>query len=112
MNNMNLLGRIAKTPETRTAANTAITTLIVATDRVKLNNEGKSYKDPQTGYTAKETEFHKVTLFNGLGKAVAENKEKGDMIAIEGRLHYTRWQDQGGVERFGCEVIGEKVHFC
>ena len=86
--------------------------LIVATDRVKLNNEGKSYKDPQTGYTAKETEFHKVTLFNGLGKAVAENKEKGDMIAIEGRLHYTRWQDQGGVERFGCEVIGEKVHFC
>ena len=87
-------------------------TLIVATDRVKLNNEGKSYKDPQTGYTAKETEFHKVTLFNGLGKAVAENKEKGDMIAIEGRLHYTRWQDQGGVERFGCEVIGEKVHFC
>jgi len=87
MNNMNLLGRIAKTPETRTAGNTAITTLIVATDRLKLNNEGTSYKDPQTGCTAQGAEFHKANLYNG-------------------------WQDQGGVERFGCEVIGEKVHFC
>ncbi|GAA3274125.1 hypothetical protein GCM10020258_51850 [Sphingomonas yabuuchiae] len=54
MNIVNLLGRIAKTPETRTAGTTTITTLIVATDRVKLNNEGKSYKDPETGYTAKK----------------------------------------------------------
>ena len=46
MNNMNLLGRIAKTPETRTAGNTAITTLIVATDRVKLNNDCLLYTSP------------------------------------------------------------------
>ena len=107
MNIVNITGRVAKDPETRGT----VTTLIVATDRVKLK-DGKTYVDEATGYTAKETEFHKVTLFNGLGKAVAGNKDKGDMIAIEGRLHYTRWQDQGGVERFGCEVIGEKVHFC
>jgi len=107
MNNVNLAGRVVKDPETRGS----VATLIVATDRVKLK-DGKTYVDEATGYTAKETEFHKVTIFNGLGKAVAGNKDKGDMIAIEGRLHYTRWQDQGGVERFGCEVIGEKVHFC
>jgi len=112
MNTVNLIGRIAKAPESRNAGTTTITTLIVATDRVKLNGEGKTYKDPATGYTAKETEFHKITLFNGLGKAVADNKQKGDLVGIEGRLHYTRWQDQGGVERYGCEIIGEKVHFC
>ena len=111
MNSVNITGRVTKDPETRDTSTGSVTTLIVATDRIKLR-DGKSYKDPDTGYTAKETEFHKVTLFNGLGKAVAGNKDKGDMIAIEGRLHYTRWQDQGGVERFGCEVIGEKVHFC
>ena len=63
------------------------------------------------GFTVKETEFHKVTLFNGLGKAVAENKEKGDMIAIEGRLHYTRWQDSDGNDRYGCEIIADRAEF-
>ena len=110
MNIVNLLGRIAKTPETRTAGTTTITTLIVATDRVKLNNEGKSYKDPETGYTAKETEFHKVTLFNGLGKAGASRK-KGDVVAITGRLHHSSWEDRDGVTRYGCEVIADKIDF-
>lgn len=111
MNTVNLLGRIAKAPETRSLTNATVTTVIVATDRVKLQ-DGKTFKDPETGYTAKETEFHKVTLFGGLGKSVADHKNKGDTIAIEGRLHYTRWQDEAGNERYGCEIIGEKAHFC
>ena len=81
MNIVNLLGRIAKTPETRTAGTTTITTLIVATDRVKLNYEGKSYKDPQTGYTAKDTEFHKVTCFNGLARSGARSTFLSTVVA-------------------------------
>lgn len=42
MNNVNLVGRIAKDPTTRTAGNTSITTIIVATDRPKLDREGKT----------------------------------------------------------------------
>ncbi|OYX46366.1 MAG: single-stranded DNA-binding protein, partial [Sphingomonas sp. 32-66-10] len=66
MNTVNITGRVAKDPEARGA----VTTLIVATDRVKLK-DGKTYVDEATGYTAKETEFHKVTCFNGLGKSAA-----------------------------------------
>ena len=105
MNNVNITGRVAKDPETR---NTVVT-LIVATDRVKLK-EGKTFVDEATGYTAKETEFHKVTCFNGLGKAAA-SREKGDVVAITGRLHYSRWQDTQGVDRYGCEIIADRIDF-
>jgi len=112
MNNVNLFGRLVKDPETRQSQRgTTITTVILATDRVKLDEHGKTYIDEGTGYTAKETEFHKVTIFNGIGKAVAEHKQKGDQLAIVGRLHYSRWEDQSGVERFGAEVIAEQVDF-
>ena len=112
MNKVTLFGRLTKDPESRQSQRgTTVTTVILATDRVKLDEHGKTYTDPQTGYTAKEAEFHKVTVFNGVGKAVAEHKRKGDQLAIVGRLHYTRWEDRDGVERFGCEIIAEEVHF-
>ena len=88
MNNVNLVGRLAKDPDTRTAGRTNIIMIIVATERVKLDENGKTYKE--NGYTAKETEFHKVTCFNGTGRAVREHRAKGDLVAIEGRLHYSR----------------------
>ena len=30
---------------------------------------------------------------------------------VTGRLHYTRWTDQAGTERYGCEIIAEQVDF-
>ena len=107
MNNVNLVGRLSRDPETRNG-NTTVTTIFVATDRPKLR-DGKTYKD-ESGYTAKETEFHKVTCFNGLGKAGASRK-KGDVVAITGRLHYSSWEDRDGVTRYGCEIIADKVDF-
>lgn len=109
MNTVNITGRVTKDPETRDTNTGSVTTLIVATDRIKLR-DGKSYKDPDTGYTAKETEFHKVTCFNGLGKAAA-TRSKGDVVAITGALHYSRWQDAQGIDRYGCEIRAERVDF-
>ncbi|WP_176593111.1 single-stranded DNA-binding protein [Sphingobium sp. EM0848] len=76
MNVVNLTGRVAKDPEIRNN----VTTLIVATDRVKLK-DGKTYVDEATGYTSKTTEFHKVTCFNGMGRAAA-TRAKGAVVAI------------------------------
>ncbi|MDZ4135440.1 MAG: single-stranded DNA-binding protein, partial [Paracoccaceae bacterium] len=28
-----------------------------------------------------------------------------------GRIHYTKWTDAAGVDRYGCEIIAEKVDF-
>ena len=105
-----LVGRIARDPETRsTAGGTDITTLSVVTDR-PARKDGKTYKD-ENGYTAKDSEFHRVTCFNGLGQNVAKYFGKGQLVSIEGRIHYTQWEDAQGAKRYGCEIIADKVDF-
>ena len=36
---------------------------------------------------------------------------KGAMIMVTGRIHYTRWTDNEGQTRYGCEIIAEQVDF-
>ena len=106
-----LVGRIARDPETRsTNGGTNITSISVVTDRPARNKEGKTYKD-ENGYTAKDSKFHRVTCFNGLGANVAEYCTKGQMVTVEGRIHYTQWEDKDRTKRYGCEIIADKVDF-
>ena len=88
---------------------TSITSLSVVTDR-PARKDGKTYKD-ENGYTAKESEFHRITCFNGLGQNVAKFCSKGQLVTVEGRIHYTQWEDQTGTKRYGCEIIADKVDF-
>ncbi len=105
-----LVGRIARDPETRTTTGgTSITSLSVVTDR-PARKDGKTYKH-ENGYTAKDSEFHRITCFNGLGQNVAKFCSKGQLVTVEGRIHYTQWEDQDGTKRYGCEIIADKVDF-
>lgn len=110
MNNVNLVGRLAKDPIARDRGDTRITEITLVTDRPRLR-DGKVQKDPETGYPLKDAEFHKVTIFNGMGMGVRSHKKKGDMLTITGRLHYSRWKDGEGNDRYGCEIIAENVTF-
>ena len=56
-------------------------------------------------------EWHRITCFNGLGKTVQQYCEKGVKVMVRGRIHYTKWADQTGVDRYGCEIIAETVDF-
>ena len=106
-----LVGRIARDPETRTTqGGTTVTTISLVTDRPARDKEGKTYKD-ENGYTAKDSEFHRVTCFNGLGQNVAKYCTKGQLVTVEGRIHYTQWEEQDGTKRYGCEIIADKVDF-
>jgi single-strand DNA-binding protein len=31
------------------------------------------------------------------------------MIMVTGRIHYTKWTDQNGTDRCGCEISAEQV---
>ena len=105
-----LVGRIARDPEARTTqGGTSITSMSVVTDR-PARKDGKTYKD-ENGYTAKDSEFHRVTCFNGLGQNVAKYCTKGQLVTVEGRIHYTSWDDKDGVKRYGCEIIADQVDF-
>ncbi len=33
------------------------------------------------------------------------------MLMVTGRIHYTRWTDQNGTDRYGCEIIAEQADF-
>ena len=105
-----LVGRIARDPESRTTqGGTTVTSISVVTDR-PARKEGKTYKD-ENGFTAKDSEFHRVTCFNGLGQNVGKFCTKGQLVTVEGRIHYTSWDDKDGVKRYGCEIIADKVDF-
>ena len=105
-----LAGNIGQTPEVRTTqSGTKITNFSLATSRPRLS-EGRVLRD-ENGYRVMDTEWHRITCFNGLGKTVAEHCEKGMKVMVHGRIHYTKWTDAAGVDRYGCEIIAEKVDF-
>jgi single-strand DNA-binding protein len=102
-NTVTLVGFVGNTPEVRnTQSGVSITNLSLATSR--------SFKDGE-GNRQSETEWHRITCFNGVGKSVAEHVSKGAMVMVTGRIHYTKWTDQNGTDRYGCEIIAEQVDF-
>ena len=105
-----LAGNIGQAPELRTTqGGTKITHFTLATARPKIA-DSKVVRDDK-GYRVMDTEWHRITCFNGLGKTVAEHCEKGMKVMVHGRIHYTKWTDATGTDRYGCEIIAEKVDF-
>ena len=105
-----LVGNLGGDPETRTGSNdTTITTFSVGTSRPSRNSDGKTYKDAN-GYTVKDTEWHRITCFNGLGKTVAQYAKKGMLVSVQGRIHYSQFE-KDGVTRYATEIIAEDVQF-
>ena len=102
-NTVIIAGFVGSNPEVRhTQSGASVTSLSVATTR--------SFKDGE-GHRQTETEWHRVTCFNGVGKQVAEHVNKGALVMVTGRIHYTRWTDKAGQFRYGCEIIAEQVDF-
>jgi single-strand DNA-binding protein len=109
-NYVDLIGRIASDIETRsTQGGTDITNFTLVTSSPVLK-DGKPVKK-ENGYNETYDEFHRITVFNGLGKTLAKHKKKGDVLNVMGRIHYTKWQDQQGNDRYGCEIIANEVLF-
>ena len=106
-----LAGNVGAAPETTTTqGGTKITKFSLATSRPKRDTDGKVQKD-RDGRRVEDTEWHRITCFNGVGKTVAEYVEKGQKVMVRGRIHYTRWTDQENVERYGVEIIADEVTF-
>ena len=102
-NTVTLVGFVGNTPEVRTIkGDTSVTSLSLATTR--------SFKDAE-GNRHTETEWHRITCFNGLGKLVAAHVTKGAMVMVTGRIHYSKWTDKNGKDCYGCEIIADQVDF-
>ena len=64
-----------------------------------------------TGEIKEQTEWHRVTCFNGLGTNVAKYVRKGSKVSIQGRLHYSSWTGPDGVTKYGVEILADTVEF-
>ena len=55
---------------------------------------------------AKETEWHRVVIFNeNLCRVAEQYLKKGSKVYLEGQLQTRKWTDQQGVERYTTEVV-------
>ncbi|MBX3562628.1 MAG: single-stranded DNA-binding protein [Sphingomonas sp.] len=107
-----LVGNLGADPELRsTNGGTDIASFNLGTSRPRRDGDGKTMKDPESGFTLKATEWHRVTCFNGLGRVVAQYAVKGMLVSVRGRIHYSKWTDREGVDRYGCEIIADDVQF-
>jgi single-strand DNA-binding protein len=105
-----LAGNIGQDPETRTTqGGTGITHFTLATSRPRYT-DGKVLRDAN-GNRLQDTEWHRITCFNGLGKTVEQHCKKGMKVLVRGRIHYTKWTNNEGIDRYGCEIIAETVDF-
>lgn len=72
---------------------------------------GHSHYRNDAGDLVEQTEWHRITAFNGLGKTVAEYGSKGMKVSVQGRLHYSKWTDQAGQTRYGVDIYASEVEF-
>ena len=106
-----LVGNIGSDPELRsTNGGTDVASFSLGTSRPKRDGEGRTYKD-ESGFTAKDTEWHRVTCFNGLGRVVSQHAGKGMLVSVKGRIHNSKWTDKDGIDRYGYEIIADDVQF-
>lgn len=105
-----LAGNIGNDPEmVNTRGGTKITDFRLATSRPK-RTDGKVVKG-ENGYAEQDTEWHRIKCFNGLAETVQKHCVKGMKVAVRGRVHYTRWTDNEGIERYSSEIIADAIDF-
>ena len=98
MNKAILIGRLGRDPELRhTQSGKAVCNFSVATD--------SGYGDN------KQTDWHRITVWDKQAESCAQYLEKGRQVAVEGRISYRTYKDSDGNERHATEIVAFRVHF-
>ena len=101
LNKAILIGRLTADPNFRyTQSGNAAANFTLAVDRPFTNQGGE-----------KETDFSDIVTWRKLAEVVANNLEKGRLVAVEGRLQIRSYEDQNGVRRKAAEIVADQVKF-
>lgn len=101
MNNINLIGRIAKDLELKyiQGSGTAVLKLTLAVNR-RFKKEGQPTAD-----------FFNVVVWGKIAENLAKYNSKGSQISVTGRLETRNYQDQEGNKKYLVEIVAESVDF-
>jgi single-strand DNA-binding protein len=98
-----ITGNLTRDPELRhLGSGTAVCKL-----RVAVNSRRKD----QSGNWVDKPNYFDVTVWGAQGENCASYLSKGRPVAVEGRLDWREWEDQGGNKRQGVEIIANTVQF-
>ena len=101
VNQIVLVGRIARTPETKTSENgKKFATLTLAVPR--------NYKNANGEY---DTDFLDCTLWSSVAESTSEYCKTGDMIGVKGRVQSRIVESPDGQKRRKTEIVAERVTF-
>ena len=101
VNQIVLVGRIARAPETRvTESGKKYATLTLAVPR--------NYKNINGEY---DTDFLDCTLWSSVAESTTEYCNTGDMIGVKGRIRTRIIESPDGIKRKKTEIVAEKVTF-
>ena|SRR5690625_2249727 len=101
MNNVSLIGRLARDPELRyTQSGTAVANGSIAVQRNFKNANGEY-----------EADFINFVAWRKTGELIAEHFKKADMIGITGRIQTRSYENREGKTVYVTEVIAEQITF-
>lgn len=96
-NKVQLIGRLGQEPEIITFNDgKKMAKFSLATD--------DSYKD-KTGNKIERTYWHNIVVKNGLVKVIESYVNKGQEIAVEGKLTNRSWEDKEGNKHYTTEIV-------
>lgn len=101
INKVVLIGRMTKDPELRrTSGGTAVASFSLAVNRNVKDKDGNTPAD-----------FIPVTVWNKAAENVSQYCHKGSLVAVEGRIQQSTWQDNNGQNKSRLDVVAESVQF-
>ncbi len=96
-NSVRLVGNLGTDPEVRNFDNDKkLTRLSLATNENYKNDKGERVT---------ETQWHNLILWGAQAKLAESLLQKGDEIAIEGKLSNRSYIDKDGTKRYATEVV-------
>lgn len=98
MNSVSLVGNLTKTPEAiSTADGKSITRFTIAINGGKDKNGNNLVDYPQ------------IVAFGKVADFVISYIDKGDKVAVNGRIHTRSYDAQDGLKRYVTEVVAQTV---
>lgn len=103
MNKAILMGRLTRDPELRystSGSNTAVCSFTLAVNR-RFSRQGED----------RDADFIPVVSFGKTAEFCSKYFQKGQQVAVVGRIQTRSWDDAEGKKRYVTEVIAEESYF-
>lgn len=101
MNHVVLMGRLTKQPEVRYTSDnqTCVVNFTLAVNR-RFVKEGQQ-----------DVDFFNIVAWNKTAEFISKYFDKGQQIALHGRLQTRNYDDKDGKKVFVTEIVAEDVYF-